>query len=176
MNYCSNCGSDQMEFNIPASDHKQRFCCLNCKTIHYENPNMIVGCIVEYESKVLLARRGIEPRKNYWNLACGFMENDETAEEGAIREVFEETGLKVKIDSLHTLYSVPKSNQVYLIFRASTQDPNFILTEESIEIDFFSEKDIPWSEIAFSSNIFALKKYFQKDKSKSSKVFIGHSK
>ncbi len=148
---------------------------MNCKTIHYQNPTMIVGCIVEYGSKILLAKRGIEPRKNYWNLACGFMENNETAEEGAIREVFEETGLKVKIQSLHTVYSVPKSNQVYLIFSAIAEDPNFILTEESTEIEFFSENDIPWSEIAFSSNIFALKNYFQKGNSNSSKVYIGKS-
>lgn len=134
---------------------------------------MIVGCIVQYKGRILLAKRGIEPRKGYWNLPCGFMENEETIEQGALREVLEETGLEVKIESLHTVYSVPKSNQVYLIFLANTINGKFELTEESVEIDFFQEKDVPWSEIAFSSNTFALEKYFQKDTSKTASVHIG---
>lgn len=134
---------------------------------------MIVGCIVHKQGGVLLARRGIEPRKGYWNLPCGFMENNETIEEGAIREVLEETGLVVRIESLHTVFSVPKSNQVYLIFSAFADDPKFQLTEESIEINFFSEKDIPWTEIAFSSNIFALENFFQKDKTATDSVYVG---
>lgn len=176
MNFCNNCGSEELEFVIPPSDHKQRYCCLNCKVIHYKNPLLVVGCIVHYEGKIVLARRGIEPKKSYWNLPCGFMENDETAEEGALREVEEETGLKVNIQSLHTVYSLPKSNQVYLIFSAIAQNNNYHLTEESTEIKFFEEKDIPWSEIAFSSNTFALEKYFQNDLKTASSVHIGHHK
>lgn len=134
---------------------------------------MIVGCIIQYQSKILLAKRGIEPRKHYWNLPCGFMENNETAEEGAIREVMEETGMEVEIISLHTVFSVPQSNQVYLIFLARSKDDVFQLTDESVEIEFFEEKSIPWTEIAFSSNTFALENYFQKAKRKSTEVFIG---
>ena len=82
MNFCSNCGSSQLRFEIPGGDHYKRHICSDCDTIHYSNPNMIVGCIVEYDGKIVLARRGIEPRLGFWNLPCGFMENNETAEEG----------------------------------------------------------------------------------------------
>lgn len=134
---------------------------------------MIVGCLVQYKGGILLAKRGIEPRKGYWNLPCGFMENEETIEQGAVREVLEETGLEVDIQVLHTVFSVPKSNQVYLIFLASTLEGKFELTEESVEIGFFQEKDVPWTEIAFSSNTFALEKYFEKETAKTASVHVG---
>ncbi len=161
MNYCNHCGSNHLQFEIPKDDHRPRYQCTHCSTIHYENPNMIVGCIATFENKILLAKRGIEPRLGYWNLPCGFLENDETVEDGAIREVLEETGLDAQIEYLSVVYSVIPSQQVYLIFKAKLKNANYILTKESTEIEFFSPDDIPWDEIAFSSNVYALKSYIK---------------
>jgi ADP-ribose pyrophosphatase YjhB (NUDIX family) len=122
---------------------------------------MVVGCLVEKEGKILLARRGIEPRKGFWNLPCGFLENEETIEQGAVREVLEETGVQLELGGLHTVYNLPHANQVYLIFKAKMLGDHFELTPESTEIAFFSEEEVPWREIAFSSNTFALKHYFR---------------
>lgn len=158
MNYCSNCGSDAIAFKIPEGDHFPRFVCDECGTIHYTNPNMVVGCIIVKDEKIVLARRGIEPRKGYWNLPCGFLENDETIQQGAKREVYEETGLEVELENLHIVYNLPQANQVYLIFKASISGGKAQLTLESTEIDFFTLDAIPWDEIAFSSNSFAIKK------------------
>ena len=91
---------------------------------------------------------------------------------GAIREVKEETAMDVEIKGLHVVYSVPDSNQVYLIYRASCYSPYYELTEESSEIKFFAKDDIPWSEIAFSSNTFALQKYLESG-GLGDKVFTG---
>jgi ADP-ribose pyrophosphatase YjhB (NUDIX family) len=161
VNYCSNCGSDAIAFKIPEGDHFPRFVCDECGTIHYTNPNMVVGCIIVKDEKIVLARRGIEPRKGYWNLPCGFLENDETIQQGAKREVYEETGLEVELDNLHIVYNLPQANQVYLIFKASISGGKAQLTLESTEIDFFALDAIPWDEIAFSSNSFAIKKYIE---------------
>lgn len=163
MNFCSNCGSNNLAFRIPPGDHRHRFICNNCETIHYSNPNMVVGCLVLHNDKILLAKRGIEPRKDFWNLPCGFLENDETVEEGALREVKEETGLDVELGELFVVYSLTKSNQIYLIFLAQARNTNFSLNEESIEIKFFAKEEIPWDDIAFSSNTFALEKFLESD-------------
>ncbi len=160
MNYCSHCGSDKLETLLPVGDHRPRIVCSSCRTVHYQNPLAVVGCLIIDNGEVLLAKRGIEPRKGYWNLPAGFMENDETVEQGAMREVEEETGLGVSIDRLHSVFSVVHANQVYLIFRASTSSRDFKLTPESTEIKFFKPNEIPWDEIAFSSNSHALKSYF----------------
>tara|TARA_R110000868_G_scaffold70648_2_gene207412 strand:+ start:85 stop:624 length:540 start_codon:yes stop_codon:yes gene_type:complete len=158
MNFCSNCGSSHIEFIIPSGDERKRFVCSQCQTIFYDNPRMIVGCIIENDDQeIMLCRRGIEPRLGFWNLPCGFLENDEKIEDGALREVKEETGAEVKLEGLHIVYNLPKAQQVYLIFKAKMQSDYIHLTPESTEISFFSLKEIPWEELAFSSNAFAIK-------------------
>lgn len=159
MQYCSTCGSKALEIKIPEGDHMPRHVCSNCGSIHYQNPKMVVGCLIENQhGEVMLCRRGIEPRKGYWNLPCGYMENNETIEQGALREVLEETGAEVDLGALYVVYSLPHANQVYLIFHAQMPArATYHLTFESTEIQFFALSKIPWNEIAFSSNTFALR-------------------
>lgn len=161
MNYCSHCGSERLKYQVPEGDHLPRYVCENCDTIHYSNPKMVVGCLIEKDHRIMLCRRGIEPRKGYWNLPCGYLENDETIQQGALREVYEETGASVKLGPLHVVYNLPHANQVYLIFLAEMEGEHFHLTPESTEIEFFAPEDIPWQEIAFSSNSFAIKEFLQ---------------
>lgn len=174
MNYCSHCGSAELNFTVPEGDHLPRYVCGKCDRIHYQNPNMVTGCLIEQEGRVMLCRRGIEPRKGYWNLPCGFLENEETVQQGAKREVYEETGAAVKLDTLLTVYNLPHANQVYLIFLAQMTDPHYHLTPESTAIEFFKPEDIPWSEIAFSSNSFALKHWIElREKGEAPRLAIG---
>lgn len=172
MNFCSRCGSDELTFRIPEGDHLPRYVCSNCQTIHYSNPRMVVGCLIVDEGKVLLARRGIEPRQGFWNLPCGYLENQETVQQGAKREVYEETGASVELGHLHTVYNLPHANQVYLIFTATMRDDYFHTTPESTEIAFFAPEDIPWEEIAFSSNSFAIRRWLESPESDTS-TYIG---
>ncbi|MEK7768094.1 MAG: NUDIX hydrolase, partial [Pseudomonadota bacterium] len=85
MKYCSNCGT-LVELRVPAGDTLPRYVCPACGVIHYQNPKMVVGCIPEWEDKILLCRRAIEPRHGLWTLPAGFMENAETLVEAAARE------------------------------------------------------------------------------------------
>ena len=62
MKFCSACGADRIESRIPAGDNLPRFVCAACGTIHYQNPKVVVGCLPEWEDRVLLCRRAIEPR------------------------------------------------------------------------------------------------------------------
>ena len=173
MNFCSHCGSGELEYKIPEGDHFYRYVCPNCATIHYQNPNVVTGAIPIWNGKILLARRGIEPRKGFWNIPCGFLELNETLEEGALREVKEETGVDIELDYLHTVYNLPHANQVYMIFLAKMLHNNFIVTPESTEINLFDLDEIPWEEIAFSSNSFALKGYLTDLKVGFNRVHIG---
>ena len=160
MNYCSNCGH-KIQFGTVEGEHLPRFNCANCGAIHYENPKIIVGCVPVWEDKVMLCRRGIEPHLGWWNIPGGFMENDETIESGAAREMLEETGATVRIVGLLSVFSVPPVNQVHLHFLAEMTDLTYEITPESTEIELFTEGSLPWSEVAFASNRFALTKYFE---------------
>ncbi|MCB9040816.1 MAG: NUDIX hydrolase [Lewinellaceae bacterium] len=161
MNFCSHCGSDQLEFRVPEGDNRPRHICSNCGAIHYSNPKIVTGCLPVWENKVLLARRAIEPRKGYWNVPSGYMENGETVEQGAEREVWEETLAKVKGLHLHTVFSIPHINQVYIHFLAELGSPEFGVGEESLDVRLFAEEEIPWKEIAFASSVFTLEHYFE---------------
>ena len=173
MNFCSHCGSNDIHLSIPEGDTFPRYVCTKCETVHYQNPNMITGAIPVWQGKILLARRGIEPRKGFWNLPCGFLELNETVEEGAIREVKEETGIDIALHHLHTVYNLPHANQVYVIFVADMIHDNFELTPESTDIKLFKLDELPWDEIAFSSNSFALKNYIQDLKTGFKAVHLG---
>jgi len=159
MNYCSNCGQ-KVSFKAVTGDNLPRYVCDSCETIHYQNPKVVTGALPIWEDKVLLCKRGISPRKGFWNVPGGYLENGESVEDGAIREVFEETTSRVEIIGLHTLYSIPKLNQIYTHFLANLNALDFQPTEESLEVQLFTEEDIPWKEIAFASSSFTLKRYF----------------
>lgn len=159
MNFCSNCGGP-VSHRIPPNDNLPRAVCEACETIHYENPKLIVGCIPEWENKVLLCKRAIEPRYGLWTVPAGYLENNETTGDGAARETLEEAGARVEILEPYALYNIPHISQVYLLFRARLKDADFAPGYESLEVKLFDEIEIPWNEIAFATVRNALTRYF----------------
>jgi ADP-ribose pyrophosphatase YjhB (NUDIX family) len=99
LKFCSNCGAT-VEQRVPEGDSLPRFVCSACGVIHYQNPRMIVGCIPEWEDRILLCRRAIEPRHGLWTVPAGFMENGETTFQGAARETHEEANARVEVGQL----------------------------------------------------------------------------
>lgn len=159
MNFCSDCGA-KVVHKVPAGDNRPRYVCEACETIHYQNPKIICGCLPVWEDKVLLCKRGIEPRYGLWTLPAGFMENGETTQEGAARETWEEAAAKVRIGELYCVFNIPQISQVYLMYRGEIIDGNFGVGEESIEAGLFAEEAIPWDELAFPSIKRTLRYYF----------------
>lgn len=159
MKYCSHCGAP-VSHRIPDGDNRHRFVCEVCGAIHYQNPRMVVGCLPEWEDRVLLCRRAIEPRLGLWTVPAGFMENGETTAEGAARETLEEAGARVEVLDLYSMISLPDIDQVYLLFRARLLDLDFAPGEESLEVRLFGEAEIPWSDLAFRTVDMTLRQYF----------------
>lgn len=160
MKYCSNC-SATVELLIPEGDTLPRYVCTACNVVHYQNPKMVVGCIPEWEDKILLCRRAIEPRLGWWTLPAGFMENNETLAQAAARETLEEANARVEIGDLYAVYSLPHISQVYFLFRARLLDLDFKPGIESLEVKLVSEHEIPWGEMAFRVIHDPLKQYFK---------------
>ena len=158
MNFCSNCGQS-VSLQIPAGDHFPRFVCGNCQTIHYENPKLVVGSVPEFEGKILICKRGIEPRLGYWAIPGGFLENGETLEAGAAREAYEEAVIDVEIGSLLLVANVTHAHQVHVFFRSRMRTPHFAPTPESLEVRLVDLSEIPWDELAFPSTEAALRHY-----------------
>jgi ADP-ribose pyrophosphatase YjhB (NUDIX family) len=159
MNFCSNCGA-RVVVRVPAGDSLPRHVCDACGAIHYQNPKIVVGCIPEWETRILLCRRAIEPRRGLWTVPAGFMENGETAGDGARRETLEEANARVEVCDLFALYNIPHISQVYMLFRARLLDLDFSAGAETLELKLCGESDIPWDEIAFASVRNTLQHYF----------------
>jgi ADP-ribose pyrophosphatase YjhB (NUDIX family) len=159
MKFCSNCGAPVAR-RVPPGDTLARWLCDQCGEIHYQNPKLVVGAVPEYQGKVLLCRRAIEPRYGYWTLPAGFMENDETAAQAALRETLEEAGARIELGKPFSLISVPYVNQVHLFYLARLLDLDFKPGEESLEVALYDEARIPWNEIAFRTVSTTLRHWF----------------
>jgi ADP-ribose pyrophosphatase YjhB (NUDIX family) len=159
MKFCSNCASPVAR-RVPPGDNLPRWVCDHCGEIHYQNPRMVVGAIPEHEGRLLLCRRAIEPRYGYWTLPAGFMENDETTAQAAIRETLEEAGARIELGEPFSMISVPYVNQVHIFYRARLMDLDFKAGEESLEVALYDEARIPWKEVAFRTVAATLKHWF----------------
>ncbi|MBC3931473.1 NUDIX hydrolase [Undibacterium curvum] len=163
MKFCSECATPVV-IQIPPDDNRERFVCPACHTVHYQNPKLVVGSIPVWEDngklQVLLCKRAIEPRYGYWTLPAGFMENGETSSAAAERETQEEAGANIRLHDLFSILNVPHVHQVHLFYRASLLDLDFQPGTESLEVQLFSEADIPWQDIAFPTVSETLKFFF----------------
>ena len=172
MRFCSACGA-AVELRTPADDSRPRHICTVCGIIHYQNPRMVIGSIPEWEDKVLLCRRAIEPRYGLWTLPGGFMENGESTAQAAIRETLEEANARIAIIDLYSMYSLPYIDQVHMLFRARLLDLDFSPGQESLEVRLFSEEDIPWDELAFRPVRYSLEHFFSERKQGAYSLHVG---
>jgi ADP-ribose pyrophosphatase YjhB (NUDIX family) len=172
MKFCSNCGAP-VTLKVPAGDTLPRYVCDRCSTIHYQNPRMVVGCIAEWEDKILLCRRAIEPRYGLWTVPAGYMENGETTYQGALRETLEEANARVEIGPLYALYNIPHINQVYILFRARLLHFDVRAGAETLEARLFAEPEIPWDRIAFATVRNTLTHYYGDRKEGEYKFHMG---
>lgn len=141
---------------IPEGDDRLRRVCDTCGFVDYVNPKIVVGSVVTHEGRVLLCRRAIEPRRGFWTLPAGFLEERETVEEGAAREALEEAEAQIAIEGLLAVYSIPRISQVQLMFRARLIAPHVAPGPESLEVRLAEWSDIPWDDLAFPSVRWAL--------------------
>jgi len=160
VNFCNACGG-RLVSKLPRDDDRERHVCSECGTVHYQNPKIVTGCLPVWKDSVLLCKRAIEPRRGFWTVPAGFMELDETVQQGAIRETWEEARARVDLLAPYALFNLPHVNQVYLIFRARLISPDFRPGPESQDVKLFGERSIPWDDLAFGTVRQTLQFYFQ---------------
>jgi len=120
-----------------------------------------VGTIPLWEDKVLLCKRAIQPRLGFWTLPAGFLEVNESTQDGAQRETLEEAGAHVEVGPLFSLLNVMHAEQVHLFYLAKMYEPTFSAGVESLEVRLFDESEIPWDELAFPTVTKTLQWFFE---------------
>lgn len=149
----------QFELKTPDGDDRARQVCATCGFVNYVNPKVVVGSVaVAPDGRILLCKRAIEPRRGFWTLPAGFLEEGETVEAGALREAREEAMVELALEGLLAVYSVPRISQVQIMFRARLlSDP--APGPESEAVALVHTTDIPWPELAFPTVAWALRHY-----------------
>jgi ADP-ribose pyrophosphatase YjhB (NUDIX family) len=162
LNYCSRCGA-ALRLGPVAGEDRERLACGACGFVAYVNPRLVVTCLPITEAgEVVLLRRGIEPARGLWAQPGGFLEIDETAHDGAVRETLEETGLVVEPGEIVGLYTRPEAAIVVIAFEARIVGGAATETPEALEVRPFRPEAIPWDGIAFRTSEWALRDWVRR--------------
>ena len=159
--FCSRCGGGLRIADIPGED-RERLACDACGYIAYVNPRLVVTAIpITDAGEVILLRRGIEPAYGSWAQPGGFLEVDETVNQAAIRETFEETGLIVEPGELVGLYSRLEAAVVVIAFEARVIGGTARTSVEALEVRAFPPAAIPWAGIELVTSRWALRDWIR---------------
>jgi 8-oxo-dGTP diphosphatase len=123
-----------------------RQACDNCGYVHYVNPVPAVGILIEQDDGLVLIRRANPPHRGEWTLPSGFIEADESAEEAAIREAAEETGLTVEILEMFDVNSFPEGppiSGIMIFFRARPTGGELRGGDDATEARVFPADELP---------------------------------
>lgn len=143
----------------PDGDDRVRRVCDRCGFVDYVNPRIVVGSVCAYGDAILMCRRAIEPRRDFWTLPAGYLESHEATEAGARREAYEEACADIEIETLLAVYDIPRISQVQIMFRARLLSPDVRPGVESLDVRLFAWSDIPWNDLAFPSVAWALRHF-----------------
>ena len=146
---------------IPPGDNLPRAVCTACGAVHYQNPRVVVGCVPEWQGRILLCQRAIAPRRGFWTTPAGFLENGETLQAAAARESLEEAQAQVLVGSLLSITHVLHAAQVHVNFRAGCLTANSASAPRACRSGCTRRPIFPGTQIAFPSIEFALRCYFE---------------
>ena len=137
--FCLHCGAslaERLVFGEP------RLGCTACEFVHFDNPVAVSGVILRRGEEVLLVR---QPRGTHHVLVSGYLEAFESAEDAAVREVMEETGLEVEVERLLGTYSCRPigKNMVFIVCLARVTGGELRLSEELADARWYPLDALP---------------------------------
>ena len=163
--HCPKCGGRSLSWPTP-----KNFTCGDCGFVLYLNIAAAVAVIMECRGRILFGLRKHEPGRGMLDLPGGFVDQGESAEEAARREVMEETG--IELPEIRYLFSLPNRyhyrDMVYdtldLIFCCRFTEPPRMQASDDLEQLLWIDRDsIGMERIAFTSLRQAVRQYLEKD-------------
>lgn len=152
MRYCPYCTHELARQNV---DGRVRLVCPSCRTILYRDPKLAAAVLVESDGRLLLVQRGVEPQRGDWCLPAGFVEEDESPREAAIRECCEETGLEIEIGDLLDVISFDdrarRKKGALVLYSAHLVGGRLTPGDDASDAALFAPEELP-SNIAFDGH------------------------
>ncbi len=155
--FCIACGSPLVSREL---EGRTRRVCPRCERVAYENPVPAAAVVVRRGRQILLGRRGIEPYRGRWARPAGDLAVDETAENAAIREVREETGLIVRLTGLLDVLSThddPRKPSILIVYQGEEAGGELMPGSDCDEVAFHSLDELP-RDVAFQNNRIVLER------------------
>ncbi len=148
--FCPKCGQ---HLTTRTLDGLERMVCSSCAFVFYQNSKPCSSVLVLRSKQVLLVQRGVDPFKGYWDIPGGFLEAGEHPEAGAIREIAEETGLKIKlIDDLGVfmgIYGITGDHTLNFCYVAEIIGGKPQAASDALALQWFDLQALP-EKIAFA--------------------------
>lgn len=160
--FCPLCGGALERRAIPPEGKREQVC-TRCEFIFYLNHKLVAGTIPEADGQILLTRRSINPSRGKWTFPGGFVDWGEPVDAAAVRETWEETGLRVALGGLVGVYSYPSSPIVIVVYRATVTGGTLTTCHENDCVEWVAPAKIPWGELAFPSTEEALRDFLGRD-------------
>ncbi len=158
--FCPMCGAPLEKRVVEAHDPRERLVCTRCSFVFYLDPKVAVGTIVRGPEGFLLLKRSIEPGYGKWTFPGGYVDRGESPEEAAVREAEEETGVRIRLGGMLSLYTFRKRGIIMIVYEAEAMDGVAAPTAEALAVEWTAPDRIPWRELAFPSTRSALRDYF----------------
>ncbi|WP_428376701.1 NAD(+) diphosphatase [Lichenicoccus sp.] len=125
--FCGHCG----QATVPQQGGT-RLGCPECGLQHFPRTDPVVIMLVHHEGRALLARGTRFPGRRLFSALAGFIEPGESAEEAVAREVFEETGIRLRRIAYHSSQPWPYPNSLMLGFLAEAEGRALTLDDNEI--------------------------------------------
>ena len=158
--FCPLCGGGLANRLIRVGE-PLRLVCSACGFVFYIDPKLAVIALVPHQGGLVMVRRSIEPGYGLWVVPGGFVDVGEKVEEAVVRETREEAGLNVRVVRLLNVHSYHHSRTVVLSFITEYVSGDLAPGDEEMEAQVFTQTEIPWETIAFSSTRDAVKEYLE---------------
>ncbi|PKB80917.1 MAG: DNA mismatch repair protein MutT [SAR202 cluster bacterium Io17-Chloro-G9] len=138
--YCAACGS---ALEVKEVQGKPRPVCVNCQRVVYHDPKIAATCVVARRGKILMIQRDTPVGRGLWSMPGGYIDRGEVVEDGAAREVLEETGLQVEVQGLVGLFSEAGNPVVVAAFAARETGGSLKAGPEAQDVGFFPLGKLP---------------------------------
>jgi ADP-ribose pyrophosphatase YjhB (NUDIX family) len=159
--YCPKCGGALEERHVRETD-PSRLVCVACGHVFYLDPKVAACAIAILGAGIVLLRRAIEPEKGKWVFPGGFVDRGETVPDAAVREVWEEVGLRVTLTGILDVYSFPGDAVVVVVYAADVAGGELRVGDEAEDVKAFAPEELPWDDLAFPSTRAALRDYLRR--------------